>query len=229
MDSISTATLLVDDPYGEGPRERAPRTNLLLSATIEAGALKAAVRIRNLSETGALLEGPAFPGIGEPLTLGRAELSIGASVVWRTGSRCGVKFDGVACVSEWVAGKHLPAGGKRDQAYIDRVQAAIRAGETMGVEAVAAVKTGAAPVAELDRRLAEELSYVRRLLETAGDELTDEPIVVQRHMRTLQGFDVACQILGHISAILSAGDRGAAVDAVGMADLRARLMRKAIF
>jgi len=47
--------------------ERLPRKNLLLGATIEAGALSAPVRIRNLSETGALIDGAALPDLeGEP-------------------------------------------------------------------------------------------------------------------------------------------------------------------
>ncbi len=195
---------------------------------IEAGTLKAPVRIRNLSESGALLEGAAFPNVGGELTLRRLEIEIGATVIWRTESRCGVKFDGKTSVAEWVAGSRSRTSHDHDQARVDSIQAAVRAGSP--------VSSSDAPVAlpggmddGLDSRIAEELSYVRRLLENVGDELSDAPIIMQRYSRSLQSFDIACQILGHLSTILAAQNRGAAVNAVGMQDLRARLLRKPLF
>ncbi len=77
-----------DDAPGAGAGSsahgaRAPRTNLPLSATIEAGALKAPVRIRNMSANGAMLDGAALPPVGAALTLRRADLDIGATVIWQ--------------------------------------------------------------------------------------------------------------------------------------------------
>lgn len=212
----------------EGQSERPPRTNLFLSATIEAGTLKTPVRIRNLSEGGAMLEGAAFPHVGEELLLRRLEIQMVATVVWHTGSRCGVQFRGRAAVSDWVSGSRSASSHDRDQARVDEIQAAVRAGQPLSTTPVPS--TFAARVDEgLDQRIAEELSYVKRLLENVGDELTDAPIVVQRYSRSLQSFDLACQILGHLSTILTASNRTAAVDAVGMDDLRARLQRKPLF
>lgn len=212
----------------QGPSERAPRTNLLLSATIETATLKAPVRIRNLSEGGAMLEGGAFPNVGEVLTLRRLEISIDATVVWRAGTRCGIQFKGKVAVADWVSGTQSRSSHDIDQARVDSIQAAVRAGRPVPS---ADAGPAAAPVvdADLDRRIAEELAYVKRLLEIVGDELTDAPIVVQRYSRSLQSFDLACQILGHLSSVLTASDRSAAVQAVGMEDLRARLLRKPLF
>ena len=67
---------------------------------------------------------------------------------------------------------------------------------------------------------------MRRLLDSVGDDLTDDPIILQRHGKALQNFDIACQILTHLGAIVGARDRGAAVNAVAMEELRARLLRK---
>ena len=75
----------------------------------------------------------------------------------------------------------------------------------------------------------EELAFLRRLVETMGDELSNEPLIISRHMRTLQRFDVLAQALGHVAAILASDDRLATVEAIGMHDMRARLLRKAIF
>ncbi|HWU95368.1 MAG TPA: hypothetical protein VN029_07205, partial [Sphingomonas sp.] len=59
-------------PTNSGSRERAPRKNLFLAAAIEAEALKVAVRIRNLYEGGAMLDGSVLPRAGTALVLRRA-------------------------------------------------------------------------------------------------------------------------------------------------------------
>ena len=207
-------------------RERAQRSNLLLAATIEAQDLKAAVRIRNLSESGAMLEGAALPGVGDRLTLQRLDLEVGATVVWSARSRCGIRFDRKISVAGWRAGTWSSPGDGRDQQRVDGIQAAIRAGSAVatGTETVRVPSIGV-----LDARLAEELAHVRRLLEAMGDELSEEPLIVRRHSKALQGFDMACQVLGHIGSVLVAQDRSAAVNAIGMDDLRARLLRKSLF
>lgn len=204
----------------------APRTNLMLSASIEAGPLTAPVRIRNLSETGAALEGAALPHVGASFTLRRLDISIGGTVMWIAGGRCGVQFEGRTCVPDWISGTRSPLSGNRDQTRVDTIQAAIRTGSGF-------VPTPAAPQpaplqADLDSRLSQELAFVRRLLEQLGEELSDEPAVLARHMRALQSFDLAGQILGHIANILVADDRATAVNAIGMEDLRGRLLRKPV-
>ena len=215
-----------DPDHPEAGQTRASRKNLLLSATIEAGALKAPVRIRNLSESGAMIDGAALPEVGTALTLRRLEVEIGAVAVWRASGRCGIRFDGKASVDEWVSGVRRPHGAEeRSQARVDEIQAAIRSG---GSSPAPENPTSAGPIdaGRLNDRIVEEIAYVRRLLDAVGDELTDDPIILQRHGRALQNFDSACQILGHLGAILGSGDRSAAVDAVVMQELRARLLRK---
>ena len=48
------------------------------------------------------------------------------------------------------------------------------------------------------------------------------------HLAELQTLDIAGQMLGHIASILRSSDMGGAVDRIGMADLKARLMRRNI-
>jgi hypothetical protein len=218
-----------DRPDAAPEQERAQRKNLLLSATVEAGGLKAPVRIRNLSETGAMLEGTALPHISTALVLRRSDIEIGATVVWRNAGRCGVEFDGVASVEEWIAGRRLPEFSYgHGQAGVDAIHAAVRDGSfTETHEAptnAAAISTG-----EVDARIAEEFAYVRRMLEEVGDELSDDPVTLKRHGQALQNFDIACQLIGQLAAVVSASDRPAAIDAVTMGELRSRLLRKTIF
>ena len=77
----------------------------------------------------------------------------------------------------------------------------------------------------LDRRLEEELAYVRRLLEAMGDALCEDPILLSRHGEKLQSIDLIAQLLGHIASVIGAEDRDDAVSRIGMMELRNRLAR----
>jgi hypothetical protein len=77
----------------------------------------------------------------------------------------------------------------------------------------------------LKLRLAEELEYARRMLDAMGDALAADPVVVGRHMTSLQTVDIAGQILGHIASVIRSSDRAAAVEQIGMCDLKGRLKR----
>lgn len=79
---------------------------------------------------------------------------------------------------------------------------------------------------ELLRRLGEELDYARRLLDSMGDELSSDGLIVARHMTALQSVDIVGQILGHIADVIRSSERSGAVDRIGMSDLKARLTRK---
>lgn len=212
----------------DGPSllDRAQRKNLFMAAEIETDGVKLPVRIRNLSESGAMVEGTTLPLAGATLTLRRLQVEIPGSVVWRTAGRCGIRFSEAAFVEEWVAGRQLVERTLgHGQARIDVIQAAIRGGATLADDLVPATER-TVDGGNLDRRLSEEVAYVRRLLDTVGDELSDDPILLQRHANTLQSFDMACQILGHVSAILGAPDRADAVTKVTLEELRTRLLRK---
>ena len=78
----------------------------------------------------------------------------------------------------------------------------------------------------LNIRLGEELDYVRRMLEALGDQLSGDPILIRRHAVALQSLDIVEQILGHVGNIVRSSDPHAAVEDIGMGDLRARLMRR---
>ena len=74
-------------------------------------------------------------------------------------------------------------------------------------------------------RLAEELEYVRRMLDQMGEILSADPLVVSRHMTSLQTVDIAGQILGHVANVTRSSDPMGAVDRIGMCELKARLTR----
>jgi hypothetical protein len=74
-------------------------------------------------------------------------------------------------------------------------------------------------------RLGEELDFARRMLDITGDELSSDPIAVSRHGMSMQSLDIVGQMLGHIANVIRSSDPEAAVDEIGMCDLRARLKR----
>ena len=78
---------------------------------------------------------------------------------------------------------------------------------------------------QLKLRLAEELEYARRMLEQMGDTLSNDPLVVARHITSLQSVDIVGQLLGHIANVVRSSDPDGAVERIGMCDLKARLLR----
>ena len=77
----------------------------------------------------------------------------------------------------------------------------------------------------IDRRLEEELAFVRRSLDAMGERLADDPILLMRYQTLLQSFDLLGQTLGHLAIVVGAADRVEAVERIGMVELRARLQR----
>ncbi len=75
----------------------------------------------------------------------------------------------------------------------------------------------------LDQLLAEELDHARRMLETMGDELALDSQVVTEHALALQSVDIVGQMIGHIANVVRAEDRTAAVERIGMCELKTKL------
>jgi hypothetical protein len=77
-------------------------------------------------------------------------------------------------------------------------------------------------------RVGEEIEYARRMLETMGDTLSSDPTVIGRHAVQLQSVDIICQMLGHLAGVVQSSDPPAAVERIGMAELKGRLKRYAL-
>jgi hypothetical protein len=77
---------------------RSRRSNVLLAATIEAFGKAIAVKLRNLSTEGALIEGKNLPLEGSRVLFKRNELAVDSHVIWVLGDQAGVAFDDpIAC------------------------------------------------------------------------------------------------------------------------------------
>lgn len=71
---------------------RSRRSNVLLAASIEASGASLAVKLRNLSTEGALIEGDDLPVEGSEVLFRRNELSVASRVAWVHGKQAGVAF-----------------------------------------------------------------------------------------------------------------------------------------
>jgi hypothetical protein len=126
---------------------------------------------------------------------------------------------------------HLRDLSAQSQARCDAIQAEFRSGESRP-----SIRREAPPLPQalqpcddmIKLRLAEELEYARRMLDTMGDELSADLGVVMRHGMALQTVDIVGQMLGHIANVVRSSDPGGAVDRIGMCDLKARLTRKSV-
>ena len=218
-----------EEPAQPADLRQAPRRNLFLAAEIESDAVSGPVRIRNLSGFGAMLEGAALPACGEQVVLRRPGLQIRGDVIWSVGARCGIRFEGIVTVSEWVHGKGPGNASASGASGAGAIQAAVRAAKLPPPGEAASSCEPASVPEDLDRRLADEIAFVQRLLDSIGGDLADERQLLQRHPRALQNFDIAARILFYVEAILRAENRAAAIHAIGIDDLRARLMRAPVF
>jgi hypothetical protein len=189
----------------------------MLAATAQVSGLSVNVRIRNISETGALIEGDVLPEVGTILRLQRGDHEAGAEVMWAKAGRCGVRFGGAIDVAAWIGTQAAAA------------RASFSDADSQVPPLPASLLPQAPPrdlcEAQMPRRVGEELAYVQRLIEGIGNELAGNPLIVHRYARTFQDFDLASQILGHLARVLMADDSIRAAERVGMQELRNRLLR----
>jgi len=72
---------------------RSRRSPVLLAATVEVAGKPVSVKLRNLSEEGALIEGEQLPLEGSSTYFERNDLRLKSQVVWVQGRYAGVAFD----------------------------------------------------------------------------------------------------------------------------------------
>jgi hypothetical protein len=72
---------------------RSRRSPVLLAASLEVGGQIMRVKLRNLSEQGALIEGESLPVEGSTTTFHRNDLRLKSRIVWVHGRYAGVAFD----------------------------------------------------------------------------------------------------------------------------------------
>jgi hypothetical protein len=90
-----------------GQNRKSQRSQVLLSATLEHGGGSQAVKLRNLSEEGALVESEKLPIEGTTVHFIRNDLNAPGRVVWVSGRYAGIAFSDKLDPAEVL--RHIPA------------------------------------------------------------------------------------------------------------------------
>jgi hypothetical protein len=169
---------------------------MFLVATLYFGGASSPVRVRNMSTTGALIEGAAVPAAGAAIILRRGALEAPATTAWSEAGKAGLAFDGPVEVSEW-----LPAIAGRKQTQVDQIAFGLKHAAQPTVPAAPAPVIGrAAPT----MAVLAELAALQAQLAQLGDQLAGDPFVLTHHPE-VQNLDAAGQRVGRIIEALRTG------------------------
>lgn len=178
----------------------AHRANVFLTGVLSIAGSSFPVRIRNLSATGALVDGKDLPATGDAVRLQRGPYSVVAEAMWRKPGTCGLRFSSTVPVQEWIA----YGTGHKGQQRVDDMIASVRA----GAAPVAAADIAAARSTAADRlQTVEQLRIVADQLEEVAAKFAAIPAVVEQGMAGLQTLDIARQTLVDISTRIGFGER----------------------
>jgi hypothetical protein len=78
---------------GQPDQRRSPRYRVLLIARLVTTWNERIVKLRDLSATGAMIEGHRVPPVGTDILLQRGSLEVFGTIVWTKGEQAGVEFD----------------------------------------------------------------------------------------------------------------------------------------
>ena len=177
------------DPAADG--RSAPRSNMFIAAVLKGAAFSIPVRIRNMSSSGALIEGAAVPDGGSTTRLIRGPLMIPATVVWSAEGRCGLRFSSLVSVREWLA----PPSNREQQRVDDTIRV---------------VKAGAIPLPRTDAHdatspaeLELDLRNACRLLQAHCEDVLDDPQALARYGDRLQNLDIVIQTVTAVANMLA--------------------------
>lgn len=174
------------DPSDGAQRRVEPRSNIFVVAALASGSGSGPVRIRNMSRSGALIEGAMIPAIGSAVRLSRGSLSVPGAIIWRHQNRAGMRFDSTVMVAAWLPGGKRATGQQR----VDEIVYSYKA--EIGAMRPAAA---AAPVLTARQDIGAQLIAVREALNAVAEELAADDATMARHPNALQAIDMAAQKL----------------------------------
>jgi len=183
-ESASQLTPLTTD---EGRRH--DRTHLFVAATLYSASGSCPVNIRNMSPSGALIEGSAIAEPGATGSLRRGSLDVAVRIVWKAGRKAGVCFSSAIDVAEWMG-----RPGVSHQQRVDDVVRSLRTGQASPACEIGGLAPtfGGSPIEVELRDLRSELAELE-------DKLVGDAAVVAAHPE-IQLLDIALQRLDRIIA-----------------------------
>lgn len=166
------------------------RTHLFLVAILAVGAASTPVHIRNLSASGALIEGSALPAVGAVVSIRRAGLFVEGVLAWRSKNQAGVAFKSNILVSAWLPGK-----SRLRQCTIDQIVFEARNWSEVTTDRPQLTCTPLDPNWALV-----ELNSLRSELVKLGDVLVQDVILVATHPE-IQLLDIAIQRIDRLLSL----------------------------
>ena len=146
------------------------------------------VRVRNLSQNGALVEASALPPVGTSVLLKRGSLCVDAQVVWVDQQRAGLRLAKPVTVSEW-----LPYGPRASrQQLADEIVHQRRSAKTQ--------RSAAAASLPQESNGGAELTELAEMLKRAAEELALDHSTAKRHPLALQIIDGVIEALTRSAA-----------------------------
>lgn len=166
---------------------RHPRSHLFVAAALYTDRGSAPVRIRNMSQYGALIEAPAVPEPGTAVVLKRGSLEVAGEIAWKAGQKAGIALATSVNVADWMSRK---AGAHQER--VDEIVSNLKSGKPSDPVADVAGKSSDALA---------ELEALRADLARLAAGLAADAILVATHPE-IQMVDIALQRVDRITGQL---------------------------
>ena len=166
---------------------------MFLVATLYFDGARSAVRVRNMSDTGALIEGASLPEAGAKVILRRGALEAPATTAWSRSGKSGLTFSGPVDLTEW-----LPTKEAKRQSQVDQIAFGLKhAGRKVACGGDLLLEPKSSMLA-----IVADLTELQAQLGRLGDQLSGDAFVLVNHPE-VQALDAAGQQIGRIIAALS--------------------------
>jgi len=185
MHAAPSQLLRPDAPEGR----RHERTHLFLAASLHSSAGSCPVHVRNISASGALIEGLIVPGPGDSLILRRGSLKMSATIVWKAGRKAGISFASAIPVADWMARQPSAHQGR-----VDDIIHAVRSGGGNRQNGLSELKE-----ATPEQSLESDLMALKRTLAELEKGLLGDVILIATHPE-IQLLDIAQQAVDRMLA-----------------------------
>lgn len=152
---------------------------MFVAATLYSPAGSCPINIRNMSLTGALIEGAVLPEQAMAVTLRRGSLEAEAKIVWKANRKAGIAFTGAVQVADWMS--RTPPS---HQARIDEI--------VMGIRAPGGRMPAPAAPPPAGSSIETELHALKAELTQLETGLTNDMAVIAAHPE-IQLLDIAIQ------------------------------------
>lgn len=191
--NIDGPALLSEAPGRQLESRSTQRTNLFVAAVLYSEDGNCAVKVRNLSESGVLVEASTLPPVGTAVRLCRGSLGVCGRIIWQRAGKAGLRLTSTITVADW-----LPNNKSRHQSHVDELIHRMKAEEeTDSSNPSSSRLESEAPT------IPQQVSAIAAGVERLANELAADPYVIANHSWKLQQLEGVVQQLRKIVAVES--------------------------